>query len=113
MKTPKFYRFYQDLYHQEFVFLPDWTEVNIYQVFAEPIPNSAGAVFLKNGVICIWVKEFTLKNLEYLTHESVHAANVLFTTRGQEIDAVNDEAQAYLVQWIFGQCLKHLRAKRK
>jgi hypothetical protein len=113
VKTPKFYKFYQDLYHQEFVFLPNWSEFDIYEVFGEPIPQSAGAVFLKNGVICIWIKDYTLKDLEFLAHESVHAANMLFTVRGQELSAVNDEVQAYLVQWVFGQCLKHLKLKKK
>jgi hypothetical protein len=110
----KFFKFYQDLYHQEFVFLPNWKMIDIFEVFGEPVTiNDGGATFLKNGVICIWLKDFNLADLEFLTHESVHAANMLFTLRGQKVSATNDEAQAYLVQWIFGQCLKHLKSKKK
>jgi hypothetical protein len=109
----KVHKFYQDLYHQEFVFLPNWTEPEIYDVFGEPLKPGAGAVFVHSGVILIWIKEFTFENLDYLAHESVHAANVCFTLRGQALCVKNDEAQAYLVQWVFEKCIKHLKNKKK
>lgn len=109
----KVHKFYQDLYHQEFVFLPNWTEPEIYDVFGEALKPGAGAVFVVSGVILIWIKEFTYENLDYLAHESVHAANDLFSLRGQELSAKNDESQAYLVQWVFENCKKHLKLKFK
>ncbi len=102
----KFYKLFQDLYHHELIFIPNWTRFDIMEYFEIDIGDAAGASFVKNGVVVIWIKEFTFANLDYLVHESVHAANQIFVTRGQELSARNDEVQAYLVQWIFASCLK-------
>ena len=110
----KYFVFNQDLYHQEFAFLPDWKRSDVLDYLETDVSSvSAGAAFIKNGVIYIWVKEFNEKNFEYLVHECVHAANFLFALRGQELTAKNDEAQAYLVQWIFSQCISCLKRKKK
>jgi hypothetical protein len=110
----KYFIFHQDLYHQDFALLPGWTRAEVLEILDTDVSSaSAGAAFIKNGVIYIWVKEFTHESLEFLVHECVHAANFLFFTRGQELTAKNDEAQAYLVQWIFAQCLACLKKKRK
>ena len=107
----KTYKAYQDLYHQEIIFIPNWTRMEVIETFSEDLTNAAGAVFVKNGIIVIWIKEFTYENLDYLCHESVHAANMIFALRGQAIDVKNDEAQAYLVQWIFEVCKKVLKKR--
>lgn len=39
-----------------------------------------------------------------IVHESVHAANRILLNKGIIADFDNDEAQAYLVDWIFDQC---------
>lgn len=110
----KYFIFNQDLYHQEFGFLPNWKRSDVLDYLETDVSSvSAGAAFVKGGVIYIWIKEFNEENIEYLVHECVHAANFLFATRGQELTAKNDEAQAYLVQWIFSQCMACLKRKRK
>ena len=39
---------------------------------------------------------------ELIAHEAVHAANEILGLAGVEIDAKNDEALAYLVEWVVG-----------
>jgi hypothetical protein len=111
-KKKKAYPFYQDLYHQEFLFLPEWSESEIYELFGESMKNADGAAFIHNGIVCIWLRKFDFKSFSALAHESVHGANMLFSLRGQESDVRNDEAQAYLVQWIFEKCIKHFKLKK-
>ena len=36
-----------------------------------------------------------------IAHEVVHLVNYIFLDCGQELDRVNDEAQAYLTGWLF------------
>jgi hypothetical protein len=110
----KYFKFTQDLYHQDFGFLTGWKRSEILEYFEVDVSGvSAGVAFVKNGVIYIWIKDIKLDTLEYLTHECLHAANFLFAQRGQEISVKNDEAQAYLVQWIFAQCFACIKKKLK
>ncbi len=109
----KIYKIYQDLYHQEILFIPNWTRMEIIEHFSTDVEDAAGAVFLKEGILVLWIKEFTDSNLEYLVHESTHVANMIFGMRGQAIDVNNDEAQAYLIQWVFQQCKQALKKTRK
>lgn len=46
-----------------------------------------------------------------IVHECVHAVNELFDHVGIKLDIKNDEAQAYLTEWMFEQCNKFLNKK--
>lgn len=112
--SKKAYQFYNDVYFQAFYFLPNWTREDMIKVFHQDVDSDAqGMTFNRPEGIFIWIREFNNENLGYLTHESVHGANFLFALKGQKISVKNDEAQAYLVQWIFDNCRKYLRKKRK
>jgi hypothetical protein len=39
-------------------------------------------------------------------HEIIHIKNYIFNQIGARIDTENDEAEAYLVGWITGECFK-------
>lgn len=86
--------------------------MELIEHFNEDLTDAAGAVFFVNGLVVIWIKEFTYENLDYLVHECVHAANIIFQVRGHKISTDNDEAQAYLVQWIFSACIGVLKRKK-
>ena len=108
----KAYQFYHDTYFQPFYFLPNWTREEIILTFKyDPGDNAQGLTFILGDVIFIWIKKYSIKNLGYLCHESLHATNILFETRGQKISTKNDEAQAYMIQWIFDSCRKCLNKK--
>ena len=110
----KAYQFYNDVYFQPFFFLPNWTREEIINVFKyDPEEGAQGMAFTTSDGIFIWIKDFTNENMGYLCHEAVHAANILFQQRGQKISTKNDEAQAYMVQWIFDNCRKSIKRRRK
>ena len=43
-----------------------------------------------------------------IAHEVVHLVNRIFLDVGQELDRINDEAQAYLTQYLFEEIHKFL-----
>lgn len=43
-----------------------------------------------------------------VAHESIHAANYIFSIIGAEVDIYNDETYCYLVEWIVNQVDKFL-----
>ena len=48
----------------------------------------------------VWFHDITRITLRNVAHESVHAANFIFSDLGIRIDVDNDEPQAYLVGFI-------------
>lgn len=44
-----------------------------------------------------------------IAHEAVHTVNGIFRDRGIQLDANNDEPQAYLLGWIVDKCHKTLK----
>lgn len=48
-----------------------------------------------------------------IAHECVHLVNYLFEDRGIKLDLVNDEPQAYLTDWFFGEIEKFVVIKPK
>lgn len=115
--------FFNDTYRENFYFMPGFTPEHAEEFIRETVPESqfrhpsnclAYAVLIANGRtggIFIWLPDDkpVPQNISFLTHECVHAANYVFMTRGLKLDLENDEAHAYLIQYIFLNCVKALR----
>lgn len=54
---------------------------------------------LETYEMAIWVRD--VKDLGTMVHEAVHCANHVLMIAGVKTSQNNDEALAYLVQWIF------------
>jgi hypothetical protein len=114
MKTKKAYSFYNDVYFQNFFFIPNWTRDDVIRVFDFPVHRHAqGMAFQTEEGIVIWIRDFTFENLDYLHHECIHATNIMFEEKGVKISTKNDEAQTYMSQWIFSRCRQRLKIKKK
>lgn len=50
--------------------------------------------------VLVWFPDIDKFKSRNITHESVHAANVIFHDLGIEVDTANDEAQAYLAGFV-------------
>lgn len=98
------YHFYNETYLHNFYFIPGWSRQRTYEFFGVDPEDGQGMTFTCPNGIVIWLKDFSVKNIDYLLHESVHAANVLLDYKGVAITYKNDEAQAYLIQWVFKNC---------
>lgn len=59
--------------------------------------------FNQNNTIYILFQPHT--ELHYIVHECKHAVNYTFKRVGIQLDVDNDEAECYLLMWIFNQCL--------
>ena len=69
------------------------------------IDNFDGCVFTYKDKKYITFKRFVEDGVQYPTagiiaHESKHLTNNIFIDIGQHLDAWNDEAECYLLQWI-------------
>lgn len=77
-----------------------------FYISPERIKNSeamAFSVYDKNKTCCgslVWFHDPDCITLRNVTHESVHAANFIFSDLGIKADADNDEAQAYLAGFV-------------
>jgi hypothetical protein len=111
MRKPK--HFYNDTYLENFYFIPEWTPEQIRKYFGFEVTDKTGGScwFTNNGVV-IWVREFNIKSLDCLHHEAIHAANFVLNYKGVKSDNDNDEAHAYLSQWVFKRCMKYFRLKK-
>ena len=108
----KAYKFYNDTYFQTFIFLPNWTRDDLIKTFKlDPDEDGRGMVFYHNGAVFIWIQEFTYENLGYLAHEATHAANCMFREKGVKISTSNDEPLAYMVGYVFENCMKYFKKK--
>lgn len=66
-------------------------------------------VFAKDGKNTIeYIMVFRPETIDpgVIVHESVHIVNELFYNKGIKPDLLNDEPQAYLLQWVFEQAMK-------
>lgn len=64
------------------------------------------------GVLIVfnsWRKDKGSELVNYIAHESLHAANAIFNELGIEYGLTNDEHAAYLVGWIAKCCWKVLQ----
>lgn len=115
----KYFVFHQDLYHQDVAFLAEWTRADVLEYLdTDTSSYSGGMTFQKGGVVFVWIRDWKKHkdisdNLEYLHHESIHAANFILASRGVKVSARNDEALTYLSQWIFSRCMACQKEKRK
>lgn len=105
--------FTSDLYHQNYYFLKDWTREELEKALGLDSGGAGGLTVLKEDSIFIWVEQQKGEGVSHLVHECQHATNFTLGTRGVKIKHNNDEAQAYLIQWIFWNCYKHLIKARK
>jgi hypothetical protein len=113
----KAHTFQSDLYKENFIFLPAFTQRQINSFTKnnkiEPIDISSceGQTICFNDFIVIWSKhkDRSIESLSTLVHECVHAANMILDHKGIPMSLENDESQAYLVEWLFENCLRALK----
>lgn len=56
-----------------------------------------------------FIVAFTDKDhLSNIAHEIVHLKNYIYLQVGQELDRINDEAEAYFTGWLFDQIYNFL-----
>lgn len=109
-KTPV--HFYSDLYFMNFYFCPGWTREEMRSWFGVELEQHCYGIMIPLDTgIAIWIDK--VEKTGGLVHECVHAANYLFEQKGIRISTKNDEAQAYLVQWIFDNCFPHCLKKSR
>lgn len=108
------YKFFEDVYHQNFYFFPGYTEEQYEAFIRKTSPRYSinlsgvhGNTARDDNGIYIWTR--SNNDLGVLVHECIHAANYCLSDRGIKSDAVNDEPTAYLAQWIFDKCKKHMK----
>ena len=71
--------------------------------------NNYGAVFLSNETkFREYVVAFETKDLGTIAHEVTHIKNQIFKDCMMELDVDNDEAEAYLVGWLYREIHKVL-----
>ena len=105
--------FTSDIYNQEYFFLKYWSREQFEKVIGVDLSNSGGMTVFKDGVIYIWVESLEGQGVSHLVHECLHATNFTLGSRGVKVSAKDDEAQAYLIQWIFDNCFQSLKKIKK
>jgi len=81
--------------------------------YRTPSLKDYGAVTLSNeSYPRHYIVAFTdKKHLSNIAHEAVHIKNSIFTDCGIQLDLANDEAEAYLVGWLFEQIYEFFNEK--
>lgn len=75
--------------------------------FKTPELKNYGAVTLRHpSEFRHYIVAFEDEDYSLVAHEVVHIVNYLFVDVGVELDRINDEAQAYLTGWLFGEIEK-------
>jgi len=121
MKTKKkIHWIYNDLYYFNIYFCYGFSK----EEYADAIYKTLGFRWEKEGPmtpgLCTYLEnkdgsKVIFLNVEdqgettYLVHESVHAAHRIMYARGLSPDCLNDEAEAYLVAWIFKKCNDYIK----
>ena len=60
-----------------------------------------------NGCKEYWVvMRLGYVDLEMIVHECTHIVNYIYVDTGIQLDRINDEPQAYLTGWVFGEIYK-------
>lgn len=101
--------FISDIYQQRFFFLKYWSRDQFEKVLNIDSNNSGAMTVYKEGDIYIWVESFDGQGISHLVHECIHAANFTLGPRGIKVSSKQDEAHAYLTQWIFKMCFNSLK----
>jgi hypothetical protein len=113
-KPPKALYFESDIYRQDYYFLIGWNKEQVEKTLKVSVEGGAGATMLQDGTIYIWLHDISNpESLSELSHECVHAANMTLGARGIVVSADDDEALAYLVQWIFQNCYRVAKKRIK
>lgn len=107
--------FYSDLYHQGYYFLFRWSREQVSKFIPGDFSSARGFAVPgeKDGAIYIWVEDGCEDEISCLVHECIHAANFTLGPRGIKVSAKQDEAHAYLTQWIFTNCFSVMGNKKK
>ena len=65
-----------------------------------------------NGNFIIWSKGSSRRFISVIAHECLHITNMILSSRGVGVTLENDEAQAYLMEFIFNKCLSFKSIKK-
>ena len=102
------------LYYGELIIVKakNWKEVN--KKFGTNAEKGFEAVFFKDDKKSgrtRYVVAYVGKKLsnDVIAHETVHVVNSIFIDRKMQLDPYNDEPQAYLTGWVFGQIKKFVK----
>lgn len=104
-------RIWCELYKETFVFYPGLPEELFEKKTGVGVAGSDGMTTQQKDSIHLWVRDTGIAGIPDLAHECIHSANYCFERRGVEHTVKNDEAQAYLVEWLMRKCMKHMRVK--
>lgn len=76
--------------------------------------NCSGYVERDNNQNCVYWLVLKKSSLSHglIVHEIVHLVNLIFIDRGIKLDLNNDEAQAYLTEWITTSLYKFFKDKK-
>lgn len=66
------------------------------------VVNDSGMTVLKDGDVYVFIFEGD-HDEDTVAHECLHAANYIIDLCGMQVDACNDELQAYLMGWLVAQ----------
>lgn len=115
-KTPIW--FYNEIYMENFYFCPSFTDEEyreaIYEITGLDWSGSKFSnartteISMDSGRYYIFIQLKDIEDIPSLAHECFHASNYIMNRKGIRPDADNDEAQAYLIEWIFKNCYSHL-----
>ena len=98
------------IYNKRVVLFKNTTTEEALNYFGlEPRNGFAGGVFYKENDKGIRKYGFVLEaDLDYskMAHESFHLSNYILSHIGAEPSFINDEPQAYLIQYIFNEAIK-------
>lgn len=109
--SKKSYHFYCETYGENFYFAPEWSKKYLSEFTGVSVGSENGKCLKNEQGVLIWVEKYDLKNLHVLMHECIHAANYVLHDRGVVTTTDNDEALAYLAEFVFKSCMK-VRLKR-
>lgn len=68
-----------------------------------PLSNYGAVTMRVPNKFCEYVMAFEYTDVDIIAHEVTHLKNYIFEDRGLILDVKNDEAEAYLVMYLFEQ----------
>lgn len=75
-----------------------------------PLSNYGAVTMRVPNKFCEYVMAFEYTDVDIIAHEVTHLKNYIFEDRGLILDVKNDEAEAYLVMYLFEQVYKFLKS---